>query len=177
MTDLSDMSTWDKPIFPVAVASQAALVAPGTMRMWFVRKRITLDAGAYDPGLEADKAGLPRLLSFRTVLTIAAAARLVNKGVDVSDAYEAAKEWTWYSEGWNGEGECPREPACLFAQGFTFLVHYAGAQARVINGNPNPNFSDLFVQGGPVRTSPTLVFLNDIDRYARGVCGGFLRDE
>ena len=177
MIDLQDERNWDEPLFPVAVAAQAALIAPGALRMWFVRKRITLAAAEYDPGLDAEKAGLPRLLSLRTVLTIAAAARLVARGVDVTDAFAAAKTWTWFGEGWDGQGDSPRDPAKLFAKGFTVLIHYAGDHCRVVKADPHPSFSDLFIQGHPVRSAPLLVLLNDVDRYARGVCQGFLRDD
>lgn len=177
MNDLNDMSQWDHPVFPVAVAAQASMVAPGTLRMWFVRERITLKAGEFDPGTDAEKAGLPRLLTFRTVLTIAAAAALVRTGTDVAVAYEAAKEWTWFGEGWNGQGPCPRDPACLFElPSFTFLIHRGGPFAKVVKGNPAPDYPDLFAGGNPVPPSPTIVHLNYIDKYVRGVCEGFLRD-
>jgi hypothetical protein len=183
MIDLNDSRNWDTPLFPVSVAAQAALTAPGTMRMWFQRGRVKLHRldAEFEPGTIPDKPGLPRLLTLRTVLTLAAAAPLVRKGTDVADAYQATKAWTHLGAVWNGDGECPRDPAALFKEpAFTALIHYAGADADVVavnnyqKGDLLFQFPDLF-RGEPIPVAPTIVFLNKVDRYARSVCDEYLK--
>lgn len=191
MLDLNDPSNWDTPLFPVAVAAQAALVSPATLRQWIVRERVKL----WDPagnvaagGVRAGGEGLGHLLTFRGVLHIAAAARLAAKGVDVADAYTATMHWAHVGDmsqpgHWVGEAAptVTRLPAGLFPDpDWTFLIHYSGDNARVVSvareGETLPfKVSDLFAQGHPVYTPPTIVFLNMLDRYVRGVCEGYLR--
>jgi hypothetical protein len=181
MINLKDPLNWDTPFFPIAVAAQAALIEAGTMRMWFQRDRIKLHS--LDASFMPDKPGVPRLLTLRTVLSLSAAAALVRKGVDVENAYKSAQEWTYIGEGWNGVGDCPRDPCELFQPPlFTMLIHYSGEAARVIPvqlGKGGFQFSpdDLFSHGYPVPTAPTIIHLNKIDEYARGVCTGYLRNE
>jgi hypothetical protein len=183
MTLLTDMSRWDDPVLPIEVAAQAALTEIGTLRMWWVRKRIPLSAHGYTATAEPEKSGLPRFFSFRTVLTLAAAAPLVKRGVKIEDAYLAAASWTHFGQGWDGNGPCPREPACLFADpAWTFLIHRSGNEGRVIEISPDSGalafpFADLFGYGGPSSPAPAVVFLNKVDQYARGVCDGWLRHE
>ncbi|MDP2010629.1 MAG: hypothetical protein Q8K11_10660 [Phenylobacterium sp.] len=180
--DITDLSSWDTPLFPVAVAAKAAMVEPGTLRMWFQRGRINLHQmdAAFVPAEIPGKTGMTRLLSLRTVLRLAAAAPLVRRGVDVTQAYAAAGEWTHYGAGWNGVGECPREPAALYAApAWTFLVHHEGPHARVVavehtNGLAF-DFADLFPAEHPAPVAPAIVLLNKVDQIARGVCGAYLQ--
>ncbi|MBE2181610.1 MAG: hypothetical protein IAE97_14185 [Chthoniobacterales bacterium] len=172
----------DSPLFPVAVAAQAALTAPGTMRMWLQRGSVQLleSDASFEQSLVPSKGGSPRLLTLRAVLTLATAAALVRKGTDVKDAYKAAKNWTWFGDDWDGQGPCPRDPAELYPEpDFTVLVQHMGENAKVVRFGPRHplEFADLFASGGPVRTPPTLVLLNSVNNYARGVCQGFLRSE
>lgn len=194
--NLNDPQTWDLPLFPVSVAAQAALISADTLRQWIVRKRVTLwkPQGGMVGGVPAEGEGKAALLSLRGVLHIAAAARLVNKGIDVADAYVAATEWAHFGDGVNYWGEPSdaeikkkldgaREPLGLYPDpDWTFLIHYAGTNARVVRVTMKKGqdtipfkYSDLFGSGAPVPTPPTIVFLNYVDRHARGVCEGFLR--
>lgn len=180
-TDLNDPRTWDTSLFPVTVAAHAALTAPGTMRMWFQRGRIELrqSEAAFEAAAMPEKPGQPRLLTLRTVLTIAAAAALSRKGVEVADAYTAAKQWTYLG----GDSlTSDRDPAGLFPDpAWTMLVHYSAAAAKVIpvdgsnKGGLIFQYPDLFRGANPLPAVPTIVFLNYVDRYARGICGGWLR--
>lgn len=184
MIDLVDPANWDTPLFPVAVAATAALIEPATLRMWIQRGGVDLWA---KPGNQpAAGEGLARFLSLRTVLHISAAARLVSKGVKVSDAYRATMHWVHLGDAisyWEGEQVPPIErlPAGLYpAPAWTFLVHHHGDDARVVKTAPTGDqlpfkFSDLFASGGPLYTPPTIVFLNMVDRHVRGVCEGYLR--
>jgi hypothetical protein len=196
--NLNDPRNWDIPLFPVTVAAQAALVSPDTLRQWIVRKRVTLwqPQGSMLGGVPAEGEGKAAKLSLRGVLHIAAAARLVSKGVEVADAYTAAMEWAHFGDGVGGfiggqaeDAELQkkrnevRAPLGLYPDpDWTFLIHYAGTNARVVRVGAAKGqdtlpfkFGDLFASGGPVYTPPTIVFLNSVDRYARGVCEGFLR--
>jgi hypothetical protein len=178
--DLKDPRNWDTPLFPISVAAVASTTEAGTMRMWFQRDRIKLHS--LDASFMPDKPGVPRLLTLRTVLSLAAAAPLVRKGVDVESAYKAAQKWTYIGEGWDGQGDSPRDPGELFKEpAWTMLIHYGGEEARVVAVKPTDglkfNYSDLFARGYPVPVAPTILFLNKIDQYARGVCEGYLRDE
>jgi hypothetical protein len=190
MTDLTKLENWDTPLFPLVVVAQAALVAPATLRQWIVRYGD--DLRLWDDGKTSnDKAegnGLAHRFSLRTALHIAAAARLIAKGVTVKDAYAAVINWVhigafdrpavWANE---PAPELVRDPAGLFADpAWTFLIHSHGAEARVVGVNRQGGtlpfeFSDLFATGYPVRAAPTIVFLNNVDHYVRGVCQGFLR--
>ncbi|ASY44665.1 hypothetical protein CJD35_09545 [Sphingobium xenophagum] len=190
MLNLNDPQNWDTPLFPVAVAAQAALVAPATLRQWIVRERVKLwepEGGMLAAGgVPAEGEGKAALLTLRAVLHISAAARLVSKGVDVADAYGAAMCWAHLGDGvsyWAGEEVPPIErlPLGLYPDpDWTFLIHHAGNDARVARARPTGGtlpfqFSDLFANGGPLYTPPTIVFLNMVDRHARGVCEGYLR--
>ena len=196
MLDLYDPSNWDTPLFPVSVVAQAALVTPATLRQWIVRYADDLklweprEAGpsALMAGAKAESDGLAHRFSLRGTLHIAAAARLISKGATVKDAYMATMHWAHIGDmsqpgHWIGEPEpsVARLPAGLFpAPAWTFLIHYSGDSARVVSIAPDAqalpfNFSDLFAQGYPVFTPPSIVFLNNLDRYVRGVCEGYLR--
>lgn len=193
MTDLNDPRNWDLPLFPLTVVAQAALVAPATLRQWIVRYGDDLrlwDDGAGGKNAKAEANGHAHRFSLRTALHIAASARLINKGVTVRDAYAAAMCWVHIGQFDNpavwGNEPAPkvvREPGGLFAApAWTFLVHHHGTEARVVpvklEGGSLPfEFSDLFALGHPVRAAPTIIFLNNIDQYVRGVCQGFLRPE
>lgn len=166
----------DDPIYSIAVAAQAAIMQKGALRIWFARKRIVLTKGEFDPGNDPTKMGDPRLLTLRTVLTISAAAALVRAGVDVATAYCDAKAWTWMGEG-------DRDPAALYeAPAFTCLIRLPDGQAQVVPSVPDASgrlpfeFGALFPSAYPVRKSPTIVMLNHIDKYARGVCAGALKE-
>ena len=196
MLDLYDPANWDTPLFPVSVVAQAALISPATLRQWIVRYADDLKlwepkaAGvdALMAGAKAEGDGLAHRLSLRGALHIAAAARLISKGATVKDAYMATAHWVHIGDmsqpgHWVGEPEPTdtRLPAGLFPDpAWTFLIHYSGDNARVVSvardGEALPfKFSDLFAQGHPVYTPPTIVFLNMLDRYVRGVCEGYLR--
>lgn len=193
MTDLSKHENWDAPLFPLTVVAQAALVAPATLRQWIVRYGDDLrlwDDSTGSKNAKAEANGHGHRFSLRTALHIAASAQLIAKGVTVRDAYNAAVQWVHFGQFdnaavWANEPtpKLLREPAGLFANpAWTFLVHHQGSEARVISvaleGGTLPfEFSDLFAFGHPVRTAPTIIFLNNIDRYVRGVCQGFLRPD
>lgn len=181
MIDLVNAENWDTPMFPVAVAAQAAAVDVGTLRQWITRYGDDLrlwepkTAGAFALGARASKDGLAHLFTLRGVLHIAAAARLIAKGVPVKTAYTATMHWAHI-------GTPDRLPCGLYSNpAWTFLIHHSGDDARVVSVTPTAgkmpfDFSDLFATGYPIPTAPTIVFLNKVDLYARGVCEGFLRD-
>lgn len=160
-------SRWDEPIFPVTVVAKAAGVEVGTLRMWFVRGRIPLEPSIYgNPTFEAP--GAPRKVTWRTVLTIAAAAQLVGRGVEVREAYEAAKQWTWF-------GDDDRDPADLFSTDFTLLAHWGGPIAKVLRlGKAGLSYNDLFGPQRPVPTPPVLVQLNFVRKAAQLACEEYL---
>lgn len=174
---MGHLDNLDAPLFPAAVVAVAANVSPATLRQWIVR--YADDMGLWDAapgkaaGEKAESEGLGHRFSLRGALQLAAAARLVAKGVPVKTAYKAAEQWVHF-------GDHDRSPAGLHPDGLTFLVHHAADESRVINvavadGHASIPLSDLFPTGNPVKVSPTIVFLNDIDRFVRGVCEGYLR--
>ena len=116
--------------------------------------------------------------NLNAALELAAATPLVRKGVDVENAYKATQEWTYIG---NPIGESPRDPAALFKLlMFTMLIHYSGENARVLpvelgRGGFHLGPHVLFAYGHPVPTAPTVVHLNKIDEYTRGVCEEYLR--
>lgn len=190
MIDLNDPTNWDTPLFPVTVAAQAARIAPGTMRMWFERKRVFLT--------EYDQASTPeqplRLLTLRSVLALAVAADLSRgPGGDVSLALKQAKHWTYVQHRAQLDGkEYVADPAGLFpGEGvLTVLVHYGDEQTNVVPVSFLPKAGGdgsegvrglaldmLFPMRHPVRAMPRLLALNWIDKYVRGVCEGYLRPE
>ncbi|MGU3496307.1 hypothetical protein ACLBXM_19885 [Xanthobacteraceae bacterium A53D] len=184
MLDLRDLANYDTPVFPVSVAAAASVIEAGTMRIWFQRERIKLFDGSakFEPAVQPEKRGLPRLLTFRAVLTLAAGAPLIKSGVDVADAYEAAKAWTDWADDLNGQEEYSRNPAGLFGSPtFTVLV-YRGPHhvTEVVPYNPETQspplkFHTLFGVGSPVRVAPTLVLLDSVMSHATSICQGFLK--
>lgn len=189
MTDLNRSENWDTPLFPLVVAAQAALITPTALRQWIVRygDDLSLWRGEAASG-RAEGNGFGHRFSLRDVLHIAAASRLAAKGVPIRDAYAASAYWAHIGQFdqpavWANEPapNLVREPAGLFAApAWTFLIHHQGDAARVVSVAPDGGalpfeFSDLFAVGHPVRTAPTIVFLNNLDHYVRGICEGFLR--
>jgi hypothetical protein len=146
--------------------------------MWFQRRSVDLAQADADfasgklPGVSGSK----RLLTLRTVLRLGAAASLVLRGVEISDAYAVAAEWTHYGE----EG---REPAALYGDGaWTALVHYGGRQGKVTRLHRSRGastlaleFADLFPPGLAEPAAPAIVFLNRIDKAVRTTCAAGLR--
>jgi hypothetical protein len=185
--NLADSSLWDTPFFPVSVAANAAGIAPATLRQWIVRYGDDLSLWRPKDGIvvgeQAPRDGMAHKLTYRAVLHISAAARLVNKGVQVKDAYWAAASWAHLGSDHDSVEPTSvpsREPAGLFPDpAWTFLIHHDGPHAEVVaverdNGRLPFSYADLFASGGPFYTPPTIVFLNMVERYARGVCEGFL---
>ena len=187
MTDLNDPTTWDVPIFPAAVVAQAALVPLATFRQWIVRYADDLELwqpkgsadGAMRSAAKAEGDGLAHMFSLRGALHISAAARLINRGANVKEAYIATTIWAHLGD---SQGQTiTRLPAGLFADpAWTFLIYHGGIDARVVSveasgGNLPFAFPDLFSHGHPVRIAPTIVWLNNVDRHVRGVCEGYLR--
>jgi hypothetical protein len=180
--NLTDPKSWDEPLFPIAVAATASRVAGNTMRMWFDRENVTL--GTHDVPSGPDQ--FSRMLTFRSVLTLAATAQLSHtNSMKVKDAYGIARRWTMWGHKEKLEGDWLEAlPAGLYAgdRVITVLIHYGGEEAKVLpvrlgfdgemHGLP---FDALFPIRHPVRAAPTLLALNWIDRYARGVCEGYLR--
>lgn len=201
MIDLYAPENWDTPLFPVAVVAQAATVPVATLRQWIVR--YADDLKLWEPrsakdgdiekvltsGAKADGDGFAHRFSLRGALHIAAAARLINKGATVKDAYMATTHWAHVGDMsqpayWKGEPQptVTRLPGGLFPKpAWTFLIHYSGDNARVVSVAPEGEalpfkFADLFAHGHPIYTPPTIVFLNMLDRYVRGVCEGYLSE-
>ncbi|SNT07308.1 hypothetical protein SAMN06295912_13627 [Sphingomonas laterariae] len=200
MIDLNDPANWDKPLFPLVVVAQGALVAAATLRQWIVRYADDLKlwegspgdvAGSVDQpaGAKAESNGRAHRFSLRAALHIAASSRLIARGVPVKEAYLAAARWAHigafdYAVYANEpEPGLVRRPGGLFAEpALTFLIHHGGDDARIVgvereSGKLPFRYSDLFALGYPVAVAPTIVQLNDVDRYVRGVCGGYLRDD
>lgn len=191
MIDLTKYENWDKPLFPLVVVAQAACIPATTLRKWITRfgDELKLWQGDAASG-RAEASGFAHRFSLRDALHVAAAARLTAKGVPVKDAYAASIRWVHFGDffppaSWANEPapELVREPGGLFADpAWTFLIHSGGDSSRVVSvtrdGSKLPfEFSDLFASGHPVRTAPTIVFLNSVDHYVRGVCEGYLRED
>lgn len=167
---------WNTPAFPVTVTAAAAAIPPTTLRQWITRYADDLDlwAPGSGAGAKAEGEGLPHQFSLRGVLHIAAAARLVEAGFTLKQAYLAAAKWVHL-------GSAERLPAALYGDGkWTLLIAYPGADARVIGVTPKGGklplaIGDLFGSGHPVKRAPTIVHLDAVDSHARGVCEGYLR--
>lgn len=174
----------DLPLYTVAVAATAAQMNIITMRMWFTRGAVKLfePTGDIVAALPPVKRGLERLLTLRTVLTLATAATLVRRGTEVADAYQAAMRWTYVADGYGdplpGQPRpIPRDPADLYASpDQTVLIHYGGAEAKVVRYRMEEAipYPDLFKHRG-ADAIPTLVSLDEIDRRVRRVCDNFLK--
>lgn len=188
--DLNDPANWDTPLFPVSLAAQAARIAPGTMRIWFERKRVFLTE--YDkPSTKEQPA---RLLTLRSVLALAVAAELSRgPGGDVSLALSQAKSWTYAGHSGRLDGKDYFAPPAGLFEGegiMTVLIHHGTETAHVVpvaflprkgedgsEGMRGLTLDALFPSCPPVRAMPRLLALNWIDRYVRGVCEGYLHPE
>jgi hypothetical protein len=192
MVDLNKAEHWDTPIFPLVVVAEAAMVAPATLRQWIVRYGDDLKLWQGDAASgRAEASGFGHKFSLRDALHIAAAARLIAKGITVRDAYAAALHWAHMGQFDNpavyANEPAPkliRQPAGLFAlPAWTFLIHQRGADARVSAVTPQDGalpfqFADLFEMNAPPASSaPTIVFLNLLDRHVRFVCDKFLHPD
>lgn len=183
--DLNDARNWDTPLFPISVAAQAARVEAGTMRIWFERKRVALTE--YDQA--STKEHPARLLTFRSVLSLAVAADLTRgTGGDVSLALKQAQCWTLHDHREPMDGNYIRADAAGLYPGegvWTVLIHHGEDFAQIIPiaigddaaGVRGLSVDMLFPMRYPVRAAPRLLALNPIHYYARGVCEGFLRPE
>lgn len=158
--------------------------------MWFDRQRVILT--------EFDKPSTPddptRLLTFRSVLTLAAAADLSRRSAgDVSTAVAQARVWTTEAAREMLDSEVfDRNPAGLFEgdEILTLLVHYGEDCAQVFPARRRMTTDDrggvhtylegidyhrLFPSRAPVRARPTMIELNALHNYAFTVCTGYLR--
>lgn len=175
MIDLKNSDDWNVPLFPVSTVAKAAQLDVGTLRQWFVRNNISL----WEGDRPAEKAGLPRLLTFRSLLNIATTARLVSgSGVKVSEAYIAAAEWTHtYSD------DDLREAGGLYpGDKWTFLIFFKGGESKVVATDRNGRelgfrYEDLFFSREIENPSPIIVFLDPVFKNALAVCEHYLRGE
>lgn len=182
MSELIDPKKWDIPLFPIAVAAQAARVAPNTMRMWFDRKRVSLTE--YDS--PSSRENPARLLTLRSVLALAVTADLSRgSGSDVSLALKQARLWTDYSHSARLNGVDYAAVAAGLFDGdniMTVLVHHGEDWSQIVPVNigmedvQGLKFDLLFPSRYPVYAMPRLLLLNSIDQYVRGVCEGYLRE-
>ena len=175
--DFTNSSEWDLPTFPVAVAAKAGGIPPGTLRMWFVRGQVPqLDQPI---GAEPAKDGLPRLLTYRSVLLIAAAGALTGQGVSPTEAIRTAQHWT--GVGTVEGGKLVRAPGALFSSpALTLLSYRKGGPGVISRGAVRDGAVSLPLQaylstmqdgGAPVST---LVLLNIVEQRARAAALDYL---
>jgi hypothetical protein len=183
---LDDISNWSKPEYPVVVAAKAAGMSDAALRKWFARSYLTpegVDFGTWQANdQEPEQNGLPRYLSFRSVLHIALTVKLTAKGVPVSDAYIAAARWVHVADvATPVNDEAPklrRLPGGLFPgpNTLTVFIHFKGSDAKVIaapyvNGQVKFELSDL-MDKDEHRSSKaaTIIVLNDLLQHVKMVC-------
>lgn len=184
MTNETPLIPLDTPLFPISVAAVASRTAANTMRMWFKRGRVQLEE--HDKPSSTERPA--RLLTFRTVLTLAAAADLTRGDrLDVSQAYNVAKRWTFENNSAQVDGENLVAPAArLFSNAdriLTVLIHYGGDEVSVIpvtrdeSGELRGMHKDMiFPLRYPVLARPMLLALNPVYEFAHGVCVGSLNE-
>lgn len=106
------------PAFTVGQIAKAAGVPANTVRTWIERGALWI------PPSDRPANGLPRLHSLRTAWRLAAMAALTRLGVPPAVAGQAAQSWTETDTGDPRVGALPRDPAALWAHGYTVLCAY-----------------------------------------------------
>jgi hypothetical protein len=154
----------DTAKFSLTEAASVAGIKPATGQSWIKRGWLKLARGKDKP---AKVAGATTLLSFRRVLQMTIAARLVAMGTHPQVACKAAHGFTDFSSNLEAPGH-DRDPGELFAGASTALAVYSDGHSAVLRMDKKTSLENLFFPlGGPASRyeQATALFLDFIVKH------------
>jgi len=123
------MRDWNRPKYPIATSSAIAGQTLATGRSWYGKR--WLYPGPLLGEDQHPHKGATTLVSGRSVMAHAIAARLAVLGIHPELACTAARRFTDFSDGIEAPG-FHRDPGKLFDGSFTYLAVYPNGEVRVI---------------------------------------------